>query len=105
MPLFAWFVVAACVCLVAARLVMHRVGSLEVNPQYRTVLHALGLSRIEDFLDLPSVIISGHPNRNVARVTLGDGPEAISAYLKREHRVLWRDYLNSLLAGFGPVSR
>jgi tRNA A-37 threonylcarbamoyl transferase component Bud32 len=38
-------------------------------------------------------------------VTVGDGPEAFTAYLKREQRVRWRDRLASALAGFGLVSR
>jgi tRNA A-37 threonylcarbamoyl transferase component Bud32 len=50
------------------------------------------------------LIISGHPDRNVARVTVG-GPAGITAYLKREHRVHWRDRLGSAWAGFGLVSK
>lgn len=78
---------------------------LDVNPRYRRALAGLGLTEVEHFLDLRSLIVSGHPNRNVAKVTLGRGPTAIDGFLKREHRVLWRDYLSSFLAGFGPVSR
>lgn len=78
---------------------------LHINPRYRNRLALLGITRFEDFLALPAVIVSGHPNRNVARVALGTGSRAIEGFLKREHRVLWRDYLSSFLAGFGFVSR
>ena len=78
---------------------------LDINPRYRRALNELGLTQVEHFIELPSLIVSGHPNRNVARVTLGRGPAAIDGFLKREHRVLLRDYLSSFLAGFGPVSR
>src|SRR5579859_3170993 len=53
-----------------------RSGYLHVNPRYRRVLTSLGLTDVERFLNLPSVIISGHPNRNVARVELYPGTEA-----------------------------
>jgi tRNA A-37 threonylcarbamoyl transferase component Bud32 len=78
---------------------------LAVNPRYRDLLASSGLKRVEDFLELRSVVISGHPNRNVGRVTLGSGPNAVQTFLKREHRVLGRDYFSSWRAGFGWVSR
>ena len=56
-------------------------------------------------MSLPSIIICGHPDRHVARVTLGTGPESVPAYLKREHRVPWRDRLFNAVAGFGFVSK
>jgi hypothetical protein len=40
-----------------------------------------------DFLALQGVVVSGHVGRNVSRVQIG----ATTAYLKREHRVRWRD--------------
>ena len=39
-----------------------------------------------DYLDLPGEIVSGHPDRHVARVEV-DGRVC---YLKRQHRVGWR---------------
>ena len=48
--------------------------------------------------------MSGHPNRNVARVTLGQAPETVVAYLKRELRVSWTTRLGNFLSGFGLVS-
>src|SRR5262249_29838796 len=58
-----------------------------------------------DFLSLPVVIISGHPDRFVGRVVLSSGEEEFTAFLKREHHIPWRSRLASLLAGFGFVSR
>ena len=74
---------------------------LEVNPRYRELLTRLGLKAPADFLALPGVVYCGHPDRHVARVGLGE----ISAFLKREHRVAWKDRLASAWAGFGLVSR
>jgi tRNA A-37 threonylcarbamoyl transferase component Bud32 len=61
---------------------------------------ALGMPSLRELMDLPGVVVSGHVGRNVSRVVLGDE----TAYMKREHRVRWRDRLRSFLDGFGPVS-
>jgi tRNA A-37 threonylcarbamoyl transferase component Bud32 len=74
---------------------------LEINPGYRALLQQQGLVRVPDFLNLPGVIVSGHPDRHVARVELG----TVSAFLKREHRVRWKDRLLNKVAGFGLVSK
>lgn len=81
-------------------------ATLAVNPKYRDRLRRLGLTAPERFLDLPGLLINGHPGRNVARVTLDGAPgEApLTGYLKREHRVRLRDRLANLAAGFGAVS-
>jgi tRNA A-37 threonylcarbamoyl transferase component Bud32 len=78
---------------------------LKINPRYEHLLEQEGLVAPGDFLNLPSVIICGHPDRHVARVTLGTGSEAVSAYLKREHRVPWKVRLLNAVAGFGFVSK
>lgn len=78
---------------------------VETNPRYRSLLQQHRLSEPEEFLALPGLIVSGHPERNVARVVLGDGPDAVGAFLKREHRVRRRDRLASAWAGFGFASR
>ncbi len=78
---------------------------LEINPKHEACLRRLGLGAAEDFLRLPSVVISGHPDRHVAQVTLGQGPDAVAAFLKREHRVSWKDRLANACAGFGFVSK
>jgi tRNA A-37 threonylcarbamoyl transferase component Bud32 len=85
-----------------------RKGILEVRPGNRSFLRRLGLTAPEHFLALPSVTISGHPDRNVSRVTLDENSgasRAIPAFLKREHRVPWSVRLRNALAGFGWVSR
>jgi tRNA A-37 threonylcarbamoyl transferase component Bud32 len=84
---------------------MRVMAFLKINPRYRQLLKQQGLADPGDFLNLPSAIICGHPDRHVARVTLGTGPDTVSAYLKREHRVPWRDRLLNAAAGFGFVSK
>ena len=44
---------------------------LNINPRYQALVEQLGLTAPEHFLEMPSVIIGGHSDRNVARVTLG----------------------------------
>lgn len=78
--------------------------SLEINPRYRDFLQRHRLLSADDFLALPGPIVSGHPDRHVARVALGSGPDAMGGFLKREHRVLWRERLGNACAGFGFVS-
>jgi tRNA A-37 threonylcarbamoyl transferase component Bud32 len=78
---------------------------LKINPRHRQLLEQQGLVVPADFLNLPSVIICGHPDRHVARVSLGTGSEATPAYLKREHRIPWKDRLLNAVAGFGFVSK
>lgn len=78
---------------------------LFIHPRYREWLHRLGLRAAEDFLRLSGVIVCGHPDRHVARITLADGGRAISLFLKKEHRVRLRDRLANLLGGFGFVSK
>jgi hypothetical protein len=78
---------------------------VEINPRYRDLLKRQGLVAPDHFLALPAVIVSGHPDRNAARVTVGEGPSAVGAFLKREHRVRWRGRLANAWAGFGFVSQ
>ncbi len=87
-------------------------AQVEINPAYREWLEGHGLARADRLLALPGVIICGHPRRQVMQVTLPALPaarkaaagEAITCYLKREHRVSWRQRLANALAGFGFVS-
>jgi tRNA A-37 threonylcarbamoyl transferase component Bud32 len=76
-----------------------------INPAYQEYLERLGLTRAEHFLNLPGFVVSGHPDRHVVKVDLGAGSQAIGTFLKREHRVRWKDRLASAWAGFGFVSR
>lgn len=78
---------------------------LEINSRYRDLLEQVGLTSLAQVLALPAVIVSGHPDRNVARVRIGDGLTVVPAFLKREHRVRRRDRLASAWAGFGFVSK
>src|SRR3954447_20795715 len=71
-----------------------------LHPNGRDWLESLGLCDARDFLNLPGVVVSGHVGRNVSRVQLG----ATTAYLKREHRVRWRDRFRAWCDGFGWVS-
>lgn len=74
--------------------------TLRINPRFCDRIAALGLTTVNHFLSLQGLIISGHTDRHVVRVTLGGQ----TAYLKREHRVRLGDRLGSTLAGFGWVS-
>src|SRR5438128_4902273 len=74
---------------------------VHINPRYRDLLDALGLRTAAQFLALPGVIVSGHPDRHVMRTTLG----SVTAFLKREHCVRRRQRFASFLAGFGLVTR
>jgi len=73
-----------------------------INPRYRDFLLQQGLEKAEDFLSLSGVIYCGHPDRHVARLTLAD---AAPVFLKKEHRVRWRDRFANFCAGFGFVSK
>lgn len=78
---------------------------IDVNPKYQALLAQNGLLRPEDVLDLPGVIVSGHPGRNVARLSVGSPRRRLRAYLKREYAVRWQDRLANALGGVGFVSR
>src|SRR5438045_2217029 len=75
-------------------------GWLRVNPLYRTALDRQGLITAAAFLRLPGVIVCGHPHRHVLKVEVGK----LLAFLKKEHRVSWRERLANAWAGFGFVS-
>jgi hypothetical protein len=96
---------------------------VEINPRYGELLQRQGLADAERLLDLPGVIVCGHPGRQVLQVRLQlesewTVPEAsppdrsyetrdrhvLPCYLKREHRVTWLARLANAWAGFGFVS-
>lgn len=85
--------------------VRRRRSYLVVNPAYAERLKSASLSTPEAFLGLPAVIVSGHPDRNVARVTIRAGSEELDGFLKREHCVRVKERLLNALAGFGFVSK
>jgi tRNA A-37 threonylcarbamoyl transferase component Bud32 len=78
---------------------------LDIDPPFRAFLAGQGLVAPTDFLDLPGVLVGGHADRSVARIVLGEGPQAITAFLKRQYRVRWRERIASAWMGLGFVSR
>lgn len=76
-------------------------GFVEIHPVCRDALDRLGLSAPDDFLRLDGAILGGHPDRHVLQVTLGNE----RAFLKKEHRVSWRDRLAHWWRGNGFVSK
>jgi tRNA A-37 threonylcarbamoyl transferase component Bud32 len=78
---------------------------VEINPRHRDLLQRCQLCSASGFLALPGLVISGHPERHVVRVTLGHGPGAVAAFLKREHRLPWKDRVINAGAGFGFASK
>src|SRR4051812_39754035 len=75
-----------------------------INPAYRDFLERHQLTDSERLAALPGLIVCGHPRRHVRRLTVGAGREVMGCYLKREHRVTWRQRLANAWAGFGFVS-
>jgi heptose I phosphotransferase len=82
-----------------------RRGFVSIHADWRARLRGLRLVEPEDFLNLEALIVSGHPGRQVGRLTLGEGADAPAVYLKRETRVGWATRLANFLAGCGWVSR
>jgi heptose I phosphotransferase len=82
-----------------------RRGFVEVAGPYRSLLRELGLTEPRHFLALEGAVVSGHPGREVLRLTLGAGAEAVDVYLKRERRIPWSVRLENFRAGFGLASR
>jgi tRNA A-37 threonylcarbamoyl transferase component Bud32 len=74
--------------------------TLVIHPHFAEIMATHGLPRVVDFVDLEGPIVSGHPDRHVRRVTIGDE----TYFLKREHRVPFRERLSNWLDGFGFVS-
>ncbi len=74
---------------------------LEMHPEWLGRLRDLGFAGPEDFLRLEGVILGGHPDRHTLRVSLGSE----SAFLKKEHRVSWRNRLAHWWRGHGFVSK
>ncbi len=74
---------------------------VEINPRYRDELESLGLTTPARLAALPGLVVSGHPDRHVARVQM----VARTVFLKREHRIRWRERLRAAAVGFGFVSK
>jgi len=87
---------------IGARLIPASRGWAEVHPKFRESFAAARLMTAEALLALPGEIVSGHPDRHVVRVEL---PGGSIGYMKRQHRVTWRERLKQKIAGFGWSSR
>src|SRR6266851_7559049 len=110
LTLFSTLPLLAACCLLGGAAVLAwrwygRRGWLTIHPRYRNLFRRLDLTEAERFLTMPGVIVSGHPDRNVALVSLEMDQFQLAAYLKREHGVPWTCRLTNALAGFGFVSR
>ncbi len=75
-------------------------GWVEVHPDFAGRLAGATAAGL---LDLPGVVVSGHPDRHVVRVELPGWDRAL--YLKRQHRVTWKERLRQWRGGFGWRSR
>lgn len=82
-----------------------RRGFVTLHADGRSWLRGERLAEADDFLRLQAVIVSGHPGRQVGRLTLGQDEAARVVYLKREGQIRWTTRLANFLAGFGWVSR
>jgi len=82
----------------------HGNGWVEVHPAVAASLTRLSSFSAQDFLELPGEIVSGHPDRHVMEVVVSADGEELTCYLKRQHRVRWKERWNNWLAGAGFVS-
>ena len=76
-------------------------GWIEINPRCQDRPEALALTDAHAILELPGEVVCGHPDRHVVRVELAGAV----FYLKRQHRVGWRERFRQWCAGFGWSSR
>ena len=65
-----------------------------IHPKYREQFASLGFTQASDFLSLTGTVISGHPDRQVSKVSIGN----VDALLKIEHRVPWKQRWENALA-------
>ncbi len=77
-------------------------GVLQMNPHWRPHLEGQGLDCFPAFFNhAEGQIVGGHRTRDVSLVDLG----GLRAYLKRQYRIAWKEYVESWWAGFGFVSK
>src|SRR5580698_1604976 len=76
-----------------------------VHPRCRRRFARRGLIAAADFIDLPGEIVNGHADRHVVRVVIGRGLSRLVCFLKREHRIGWRERLRNFGDGFGWASK
>ncbi len=77
-------------------------GWVVVHPIIAPQMQEYGLWTADDYLQLPGVIVSGHPDRHVRRVHL---PKFGQAYLKRQHFVTSKERFWNWRQGHGWISR
>ncbi len=77
-----------------------RSGYLDVNPRYADRFESLGLCRAAGLVDWPGLIVGGHPDRHVRKVTIDEQV----MYLKCEHRIPWGWRLRCAREGYGLSS-
>src|SRR5947209_5599899 len=84
LPMTLLSILFAFALVVAAGLLTRRRkhSYIVVNPHFADRLQELALTSPEAILELPAVIVSGHPDRNVACIKLGEGDDALKAFLK-----------------------
>ncbi|MFO0797194.1 MAG: lipopolysaccharide kinase InaA family protein [Gemmataceae bacterium] len=75
-------------------------GWVEVHPDFTD---RLADATAAELLELPGEVVSGHPDRHVVRVELPGWERPL--YLKRQHRVTWKERFRQWRAGFGWRSR
>jgi tRNA A-37 threonylcarbamoyl transferase component Bud32 len=80
-------------------------GWVEINPRFQERLSRKKLVSAAEFLRWPGTILCGHPDRHVLKIEVHDENSVLRGYLKKEHRVPWRDRLANAWAGFGFVSK
>jgi tRNA A-37 threonylcarbamoyl transferase component Bud32 len=68
----------------------------------RSAAETLRVAASPGILDLAGEIVSGHPDRHVMRIKLPDGQ---IGYLKKEHRIRWKDRFENWRAGYGWCSK
>jgi tRNA A-37 threonylcarbamoyl transferase component Bud32 len=107
---FVWALLAPGILLLLAQAVLcavalARVPRLSIDPRYRRFLEQHDIAEFNALNALPGGVVSGHPDRHVAQVVLGGGPDAVRAYLKREHIIPWKERLASAWLGFGFTSK
>lgn len=77
-------------------------GMLHIHPDFAHLLRHHDLRTFGDFFYYgDGEPIGAHPTRSVVKIRLG----GLTAYLKRENRRPWKEYLGSWWAGFGWVSK
>jgi tRNA A-37 threonylcarbamoyl transferase component Bud32 len=79
--------------------------SVRVHPTVRDWCRQSKLVSFDDFWSIPGIVISGHVDRHVMRVEIGELNQPKSCILKREHRIPWSIRFQNWREGFGLVGK